>query len=113
MPDIIPKISVLLVTVAVLSGCAHSNPFKGKWSGTGSGIGGTSVQATCTFTDAFVTCDTWFDKSHNAPFGGAYVVRSATEAVAPNAGYDFNILPNGTMTFNNTAITVPLTRISE
>jgi hypothetical protein len=37
-------------------------------------------------------------------------VKTNTEAVAPEAAFDFNLLPDGSMTFNNGSFTMTLSR---
>jgi hypothetical protein len=91
--------------IGLLSACAPQNRFIGTWDGSITRPYG-RVTASCTFTQAYVTCK----KSDDSGFGGAYTVKTDTEAVAPEAAFDFNLLPDGSMTFNNGSFTMTLRR---
>jgi hypothetical protein len=100
-----PPAAIMLCSFAA---CASQNHFIGKWSGGGKFSFG-SVNVVCDFTPAYVQCKRSDDLSS---FGGAYTVKSPTEAVSETASFDFNLLTDGSMTFNNGAITITLHRVT-
>lgn len=96
------------IALCGLAACTAQNHFVGKWSGSTVRSYG-RLDVVCDFTPAYVQCKMAHDLSG---FGGAYTVKSATEAVSETSALDFNLQPDGSMTFNNGAVIMTLHRVT-
>jgi len=102
-----PKLIAALLALGFFAACARQNPFIGTWNGTSKQSFG-RVNTTCTFTSAFVECKDTLDIGPGGA-GAPYDQKTDTEAVSKLG--DFNIQPDGSMTYNNTATTIVLHRV--
>lgn len=102
---------LFLVAIIVLASCSKPQTFVGTWRGTERVANLGTVSTICNFTEADVTCVRSGDVTRTS-FGGAYVVKDSTTAVAPTAGYDFRRISETQLMFNNSSYTVTLTRVS-
>jgi len=105
------KRALILGTLAVAAvSCSEPQTFVGTWKGVNTVPYLGSVSTTCSFNEADVMCTRISSVSHTT-FGGAYIVKDSTTAVAPTAGFDFRRISSNQITFNNSSVTITLTKV--